>query len=239
MPRKMPPLNVQTLQFYEEKYATSMISIKDRLRKIYKEELKVGQGYNLDREIATNEINRLSSFLTTDEFKNKYGREFNIVDLYLTTNLQVSDILENYKEFMDIDTMVSFVSFVKTTLKEIDKQSTFQVTTNRLNKDFLVARFNQPSQVGIDRITDLKLLNYMPIDATLEDARKAHKILLDLNEKYGVKYDDISLYTILKSLINNEIDSYYLVAEDYKNKLDQHTHVQKRCIPLLTRRERN
>lgn len=104
---------------------------------------------------------------------------------------------------------------------------------------FLASRFFQPAQVGIDRITSLKLLNYVPLDVSLYDAQKAHEILLDLNEKYGVKYDDISLYTILRSVLNNEIDSYYKVAEDYKRELDMYTHVQKRCIPLLTRRERN
>ena len=239
MQRKMPTLSVQSLPFYEEKYATSMVATKNRIRKIYKEELQVGQGHGFNKRVATKEIKKLFTFLTTDEFEKKYGRVFNIVDLYLTTNLQVSDILENYEHCMSTDEMITFVSFIKSTIKEIDKNVSFQVTTNRVNKMFLASRFFQPAQVGIDRITSLRLLNYVPLDVSLYDAQKAYEILLDLNEKYGVKYDDISLYTILRSVLNNEIDSYYKVAEDYKRELDMYTHVQKRCIPLLTRRERN
>ena len=232
-------LNITTLKFFEEKYATSMQSVKDRIRKQFKEELLIGQGYDLDKYTAKKEIDKLVNFLKTNEFEQKYGRKFNIVDLYLTTNLQVSDILENYEDYITTDDMTTFVSFIKNTLKEIDNKCSYQVSTNAISKTFLISRFYQPSQVGIDRITKLKLLNYISINASLEDAQKAHEILLDLNEKYGVKYDDISLYTILRSVVQNEIDSYYLVAEDYKKELDQYTHVQKRCTPLLTRRERN
>lgn len=239
MQKKFPSLSAQTLSFYEEKYVTSMISTKNRIRKIYKDELKVGQGYGFNKRVATKEIKKLFVFLTTDEFEIKYGRKFNIIDLYLTTNLQVSDILENYENCMSTDEMITFVAFIKNTVKEIDKNVIFQVSTSAINKSILASRFCQPSQAGIDRITSLKLLNYISIDVSLYDVQKAHEILLDLNDKYGVKYDDISLYTILRSVLNNEIDSYYKVAEDYKRELDMYTHVQKRCIPLLTRRERN
>ena len=239
MNKKKKILNLAALKEYEQKYVTSMSYARYIIRKIYKDELHVGKGYNLAENEAKNELQKLRSFLMTDEFEKKYNRKFNIVDLYLTTNLQVCDFYEDYAIYIDEDFMIKLVSFIKNTIRDVDNQSGLRIVTNVPSKMLLSSRFTQPSQVGIDRITNLKLLNYVPINATIDDAKKAHEILLDLNDKYGVKYDDICLYIILRSVLNNEIDSYYTVAEDFKKELDEHTHVQKRCIPLLTRRERN
>lgn len=234
--------NLSYIRMCEETYSINKTS-KSIIHKFYREYLKIGDGNILSDAEAWVEVRKLFDLAYGNAFKEKYNRDFNIVDMYLTTNFQVKDLLENYQEICKYTSPFN-IEFIKKSLKEVDNAysskgfgTSNNIPTSRLT---FSSRFYRPSQKGIKQICELNFTNYNPIvNASLEDVNEAHKILLDLNEKYGVKYDDVSLYIILKSYLNNEIDSYYQIAEEYKNELDKHSHVQKRCIPLLTRREKN
>jgi len=234
--------NLAYIKNAEENYNNKFINSNlhyVKLNKFYKEYLKNGVGFGFDKDKAKEEMDRLYSFIKNDDFKNKYGREFNIVDMYLTTNLQICDICDEYLKYADRDEYLAFLFFVKKNLNKVDSINLYAAGYNKMSKKQYTARFYRPNQKGIEQLLDLDFYNYNRLDASLKDVEEAHKILLDLNEKYGVKYDDVSLYLILSTYLNGQIESYYEIAEEYKELLDRDTHVQKRCIPLLTRREIN
>ena len=208
-------------------------------RKFYKGVLKIANGCDLSMEKAKEEISRLYNFLTTDDFKNEFGRDFDLIDMYLATNIQIGDLCENYVKYINKDQLVKFLFFMRDTMYKEDNIYSCLNTYKSMSKQTFHSRFYRPSQKSIDKLLKLELTNYNPINASLEDVEKAHEILLDLNDKYGVKYDDVSLYLILDAYVNKTADSYYKVAEKYKDYLYKESHVQKRCIPLLTRREKN
>ena len=232
--------NMNYIKMCEDFYSSNNGVTKGMIHKFYKDYLKIGEGKQLTFYIdIRNNLLKLSNLINSEEFKLKYGHEFNIVDMYLTTNLQVRDLFENYTTYINGSTMKEFLLFVKKNLMEVDNIYSCRNLYKSGSKMVYSARFFRPTKKGIDKILDLNFINYNSLDASLDDVNKAHEILLDLNQKYGVKYDDISLYIILRSYLNGEIESYYKLAEENKEELDKHSHVQKRCIPLLTRREKN
>ena len=213
------------------------VAKNDSIRKFYIETLKIGNGIELDKQNAQSEFMKLIEFISTDKFYKEYGREYSIVDMYLTTNLQIKDLFDNNYDFLDKEVSQLLYDFVKNQLLNID--NTYLRSYENANKRRLVCRFMRPVDSEIKDITDRRFFLFRKMQATEEDVIRAYETLLDLNQKYGVKYDDISLYIILREIINNNINSFYELAEKYKNELDIHSHVRVRCIPLLTRREKN
>ena len=212
-------------------------SANDKIKKFYSEFLKIGEGVDLQPKYARKEINKLLRFISTDDFYNEYGRKYNLVDMYLTTNLQVKDLFENYYDYMDDEEYLKIYNFVIEQLKLID--NTYLRGYNVASRRHLSCRFERPVEQDIKDIMERKFLFFRKMIATEVDVQKAYETLVDLNKKYGVKYDDVSLYIVLREYINGNIDSFYELGEKYKKELDIHSHVQVRCISLLTRREKN
>lgn len=230
------------LGFYEiiEKYENmyNPFNQKPKIINFYRHELRIGDNVILDFETIDSEIAKLQSFLFSDDFKREYGREYNIVDLYLTTNLSVKDIVYNYQAYMDFVTQKRFISFIRSQLVKVDN---IKIFSNWLcnYKASLYSRFQRPAQKRILQMLNQDFILFNNIKVCKQDIYKAYQILLDLNEKYGVKYDEISFYYVLDAYINNYVDSYYTLGEKYKAELDKVTHVQKNELPTLTRRENN
>lgn len=210
-----------------------------KIMSFYKDTLKIGEGVDLTVKQARREINKLLHFITTDDFYNEYGRKFNLVDMYLTTNIQVKDILNNYYDYMLEEEYTPIYHFILEQLKSIDNESL--KSYNNSSKIQISSRFERPVNKSIEDIKSCKFLFYKKLRASEIDANNAYEILLDLNKKYGVKYDDISYFIILREYIINKenINSFYALGEKYKKDLDLYSHVQVRCIPALTRREKN
>jgi transposase-like protein len=209
----------------------------DKIRKFYIETLKIGNGLELDKYDAQAEFIKLIEFISTDKFYKEYGREYTIVDMYLTTNLQIKDLFDPKYDFLDKEVSQLIYEFVKNQLVNIE--NTYLRDCNVTNKRHLVCRFMRPVDNEMKDIIDRRFFLFKKMSANETDVLRAYETLKDLNQKYGVKYDDISLYIILREIINENIDSFYELGEKYKSELDMKSHVQIRCIPLLTRREKN
>lgn len=233
--------NLAKIRKCEEEYSRASVhaghSSNDKIKKFYTEFLKIGTGVDLSPKDARRNINKLLKFITTDDFYNEYGRKYNLVDMYLTTNLQVKDLLETYYDYMDDEEYLTIYNFIIDQLVHID--NTYLRGYKTTSRRHLSCRFEKPVEHDIKDIMERKFLFFRKIVATELDVEKAYETLVDLNQKYGVKYDDVSLYIILREYINENIDSFYELGEKYKKELDLHSHVQVRCIPLLTRREKN
>lgn len=242
IPEKLPERdNLAKIKKYEEQYIRLENGVVDKqnesIKRFYIDTLKIGNGIELDESSAQNEFMKLIEFISTDKFYKQYGREFTIVDMYLTTNLQVKDLFDSKYDFLDKEVSHLLYKFVIDQLQNID--NTFIRDHLNTQKRSLVCRFMRPVDNEMKDIIDCRFFLFKKMPATETDIIRAYETLLDLNQKYGVKYDDVSLYIILREVINENIDSFYELGEKYKKELDIHSHVQQRCIPLLTRREKN
>ena len=230
------------LGFYEkiEKYESmySPFNYNSQIIGFYKHELKIGDNIILDFETIDSEIAKLQGFLFSNDFKKEYGRDYNVIDLYLTTNLSVKDIVYNYTAYMDVVTQKRFLSFIRKQLIKVDNIGIFNNWLSNY-KASLYSRFQRPAEKRILQMLNLDFILFNNIKVCSQDIYKSYQILLDLNDKYGVKYDEISFYYVLDAYVHNYIDSYYELGEKYKDELDKVTHVQKNELPTLTRRENN
>ena len=221
------------LRKYECEY--SPFKTKPQINKFYAETLKIGDNINLSSNAARREINRLMGFLNLDTFKKEYGRDFNIVDLYLTTNLSIKGLCETYQGYMTVIEAKQILNFLHRQLMRVDNLNLFY--TYMYSASTTYYRFTRPSEKRIIQILNQQFFSSNKIDATKEEIEKAYQILLDLNEKYGVKYDEVSFYAIIDVVKAGLEDTFYQIGDKYKDKLDQRTEVRVRCIPTLTRRE--
>ena len=225
--------NIKTVLEYEKIYNPMNYFVK--INNFYAYDLKISGNIDLSKDEAIDEINKLVSLITSEDFINQYGKSFDLIDLYLTTNLTMKGLCVDYQEYMDRYSALVINNFLHSELSKVDNSDIFR--TYCYSKPNTYRRFTRPATKRIDKMLDLDFFLFNPIDASVKDVECANQILLDLNEKYGVKYDEISLYILLKTYLEGNVESYYKVAEKYKEELDQKTRVQKRCIPLLTRRE--
>lgn len=244
------PNNFEKIALSEDLYTNGALvkhnSSQERaIINFYQEKLNIGGGLSLDTpflggSITTirNEIIKLYNFITTDEFKNKYGRDYTLVDMYLTTNLSIKDLCYDYLRYMNNEERGTILTFIQNQLKLVDNE---KINNHKIDsKNTLYSRFSSPVRKKLNDIVNLHFVTYRKIDgATEDDAMDAYEHLLKLNEMYGVKYDEISLHIILREFMNGNIQSFYDVAEDYKEELDKVSHVVVRCEPILTRREKN
>lgn len=230
---KKPLGGIKKINKFEDKYNPFVTNAQ--ISSFYRDELKIGDNVVLDFETIDKEIKKLETLLFSGEFEKEYGRKFNIIDLYLTTNLSVKDICYNYVAYMDLVTQKRFLSFCQGQIINVDNIDIFRGYNSYPRTTYL--RFQRPAEKRIQKMINMEFILFNNIKICKQDIYKAYQILLDLNEKYGVKYDDISLYYVLDAYIHNYINTYYEIGEKYKAELDQVTHVQKRCIPTLTRRE--
>ena len=234
--------SVKDIDKLEEEYTPTLANNyakASKITKIFKEDLKVGQGYNLEDSVARAELDRLFFFINTDGFIKEYGRRYNIVDLYLTTNLQISDLCSDYLKHLKKEEIPQVLKFIRSNLNRVDNNKIFQERYKQGSKRIYQCRFYRPSKKSLNDLLNLDFRYYNALDATYYDVKMAHEALLELNEKYGVKYDDISLYLLLDEFLKKNIESFYKIGEENKARLDEYTHVVKREIPLLTRREKN
>ena len=225
--------NIKTVLEYEDMYNPMSYYVK--INNFYANDLKIAGNIELSKEDALEEINKLVSLIISEDFLNDYGRSFNLIDMYLSTNLTAKGLCVDYQAYMDMHSAQIINNFLHSELSKVDNSDIFR--TYCYSKPNTYRRFTRPATRRINKMLNLDFFLFNQIDASIEDVKAAHDILLDLNEKYGVKYDEISLYILLQTYLEGNIESYYKVADKYKEELDQKTRVQKRCIPLLTRRE--
>jgi len=211
----------------------------DQIFRFFKEELKIGDGIGLSLKQARIEINKLLQFITTDTFYKTYGRNYTIVDMYLTTNLQIKDLLITYYDLMLDEEYLPIYHFIVEQLKGIDNKCSN--TYLNASRNVLSSRFEKPANKQIEDIISTRFFMFRKLNATEMDAQMAREILLDLNRTFGVKYDDVSLFIILREYIINpgNIYSFYEIGEKYKNELDLISHVEVNDITILTRRRIN
>ncbi|MBR5662675.1 MAG: hypothetical protein IKX00_03355 [Bacilli bacterium] len=237
--------NLEKLFYYDEVYTENKDKSKDiEIRKFYTNVLKVADGVNLDEEDAKKELDKLFELLTTDTFKTRYGRDFTLVDMYLTTNLSINDLLKNYYGYMDNVQRNAFLEFIAKQIKLVDNPQ--YRNHDILSKLTISRRFSAPVKKNINKIINLDSIKYNGINATTEDAVDAYLYFEELNSKYGVKYDDISFHIVFREYMNAKKNNIYpkvfdAVAIDYKDELDKLSHVvdRSKCSRVLTRREKN
>lgn len=223
---------------YEDKFNPFKVNRKINL--FYSDELKIGDNINLDEETTRNELKKLRSLINSYDFKRTYGRNFDIVDLYLTTNLSIKTICIDSEELIGTVESKLLLYFLQGQVMKVDNNDIF--INFRSSRSNTYIRYTRPAEKRIYDLLNQKFLLYnKPEDVTYtkEDIYMAFQYLHDLNLNYGVKYDEISFYTILITYKKGLINTYYEVAEKYKNELDEHTHVHVRENPILTRRENN
>lgn len=236
-------VNLEKLFLYDDIYTNTHYKKQDQeIRDFYTNTLKVADGINLDEQSAKKELDKLYELITTDSFENRYGRKFTLVDMYLTTNLGVNDLIKNYYGYMNNDQRKVFLRFISRQIKSVDNAKVNNHDT--LSKLTISRRFSIPVEKNINKLINLDTVKYNSIDATTEDAADAYSYLTELNSKYGVKYDDISLYIIFREYMEAKKQGLYprvfdKVAVDYKDELDKLSHVVDRsiCSRVLTRRE--
>lgn len=237
--------NLEKLFYYDEVYTENKDKTKDiEIRKFYTNVLKVADGINLDKENAIKELKKLYELLTTDTFRKRYGRDFTLVDMYLTTNLSINDLLKNYYGYMDNAQRNAFLEFIAKQIKLVDNPQ--YRNHDILSKLTISRRFSAPVKKNINKIINLDTIKYNGISATVDEAADAYSYFEELNSKYGVKYDDVSFHIIFREYINakrNDLNPrvFDSVAKDYKDELDKLSHVvdRSKCSRVLTRREIN
>lgn len=223
---------------YEDKFSPFKVNRKINL--FYSDELKIGDNINLDEETTRNELKKLRSLINSYDFKRTYGRYFDIVDLYLTTNLSIKTICIDSEELIGTVESKLLLYFLQGQVMKVDNNDIF--INFRSSRSNTYIRYTRPAEKRIYDLLNQKFLLFNKpegVTYTKEDIYMAFQYLHDLNLNYGVKYDEISFYTILNTYKKGLINTYYEVAEKYKNELDKHTHVHVRENPILTRRENN
>lgn len=231
---------VELIREYEDRYNPVCYNgTKENLKikNYFKDQLKIADNIKLDDDAARKELDKFFEFINSPEFMEEYGRPYNFVDIYLTTNLTMKGLCIDYVHLMSVEEIKALEEFIKDGLSKIDNKSV--LCSNLRSKENMYLRFTRPAEKRIYNLLNLNQLLFSKVNASKEDMATSYQILLDLNEKYGVKYDEISYHIVVRSYLNNEIDSYYKLGEKYKKDLDEKTHVQVRCIPTLTRRENN
>jgi len=223
---------------YTKYKSTNNNSTKTDISYIYSERLGIGKSPNIDKKAKLEDIKRVYNYITTDEFINKYGREFTIADLYLTSNLQVEDLVKIENGLINKDEYLKFKLFLTKSLSNIFTSNMHAFNTT-LSIKAILSKFYSPAQNKINDMKKQNFSDYYNINASFLDVAYASDIMTELNETYGLKVDDISFYLILESVVSKNENSYFEVAEDHKELLDKYTHVAVRCIPQLTRREIN
>ena len=227
--------NIDKIFEYEDKHNPFIPNTK--IRKFYAEELKVADNIELSSYAIKRDMHKLINFLVGDKFKKEYGRDFTIVDMYLTTNLTVRMLCDTYIGYLSAFEYNLIINFLNREIIRVDNQNLFYTFEYSATSTYL--RYARPAEKRINEILNQEFFSSNPVSASKEDIYNAYQILLDLNEKYGVKYDEMSLYAILFAYLTGDTDSFYTIGEKYKKELDQRTTVRVRCIPTLTRRESN
>ena len=159
---------------YEEAY--NPFVTKPQINGFYSETLKIGDNITLTPSAAKRDINAFMYFITGDNFKKKYGRDFTIVDLYLTTNLSIKGLCSTYQGYMSVLECRRAIQFLHKELMKVDNLNLFY--TYALSDLNTYYRFTRPSQKRIIEIINQQFFASNKVDATKEQIQKAYEILL-------------------------------------------------------------
>lgn len=227
---KLPEENIS----YIEKYAIKIndSQVKSAIYKLYNELYKVGTSMNLDECQFNQELFKLYNFITCGEFEKEFGRKYDVIDMYLTTNLQIVDLIDISGKNYDVEK----IKVIKAWLAE-QYSLISNIGDNRASKHARLNLINFPACYHIKHLKQMDFKFYAPNKYSIEDVEEAEKILLDLNKNYGVKYDVLSLARLVDSYKQENDLSYYSVADRYFDEVTARSYVDNRsCNPTFVRR---
>lgn len=219
---------------YVEKYAVELNApdVNAAILKLYTEIYHVGESMHFDKKELIKELDKLVNFITSSDFEETFGRKYDIVDMYLTTNLQVIDVIDINASNYDINKLKVIKHWMSDQFSLICRTG-----NNGTSRNQKLALINYPATHQIAHFKKLDYKMYADKKYNKEDVEKAEEILLDLNRLYGVKYDILSLSHIVNSYKENNDLSYYDVADEYYDEVISNTYVDlNKDNPTFTRR---
>jgi len=227
---KLPEENIS----YIEKYAIKIndSQVKSAIYKLYNELYKVGTSMNLDECQFNQELFKLYNFITCGKFEKEFGRKYDVIDMYLTTNLQIVDLINISGKNYDIEKIKVIKAWLAKQYSLISN-----ISGNKTSKNARLNLINFPACYHIKHLKQMDFKFYSPNKYSIEDVEEAEKILLDLNNNYGVKYDVLSLARLVDSYKQENDLSYYSVAGKYFEEVAACSYVDNRsCNPTFVRR---
>ena len=230
-------LSQQEAIYFDLEYETQDKETKCRIRKALSKCYSIGESIGLTDKELVNEFKNLYYFIIDSRSSNYTGKPFDIVDMYLTTNIQIED----FKQLFKINLPKEMMTVISRWFKDI---YTGMFERNYKNPLFdsslnIIYEINKPSVHIVKSFTNNSFGLYTPLDHNEKDLEKAHHVLCNLNKKYGVKYDHFTFMAVLRAVIWGEEGSYYNLGDKFKTELDKISHIVVKSEPSLTRRERN
>lgn len=215
----------------EKYYPASRIPAKTEIHKIYRDVLNIGAPLELSDDRKKEELSKVIGYINGEDFQKRYGHKFNIVDLYLSSNLQVEDIVSISTKYCTKEELITVKRWINSQVQSLS------LSKEALSSVSIKTMFSKPCGLTIENMAKGSFIGTVSLPANQEDAIKAKMLLNSLNEKFGVKYDDLSLHIILQSVIKKEEKSYRIIGEEHKSYLDEVSYVDKSVNPIFTRRK--
>lgn len=206
---------------------------EEEIKQVY-ETLDLGRSYKLELEELKKEFDRVNDYINGEEFKNKYKHNFDIIDLYLCSNIQIADITAKYKP-NDINIAPLRDLLVKT--YTIMRNNLYDAPFNYISCGTLIAQDLKPNFHEIKCLEEMKHPKYsFKPYITSETVNKGVEKLEELNIKYGVPFNEKTLYQCVLSAHFNT-DSYYDdVAADHIDILNEVSTINNASSKYLRRR---
>lgn len=229
-------LSNEDIKYIESIYET----LDETVKRLVKTVLSVNYNLcksNLNDDELKNEFIKFYNFIIDEDFFSEFQRVPNIVDMYLVTNLQIDDFSRLNSLGLPRNIMLTLIDWFKGVYTSI-----YVMTPNKqqyiVPKNIIFDMHKPPLHI-IDSIVSGNYGNFKILDHNEQDLVRTRHVLLDLNSRYGVKLDHYTFLTILYSVIWGEDYKYYRLGDEYKENLDQVSHIVVSSNPVFTRRERN
>ena len=230
-------LSLEEAVFLDSEYQTQDRDTKGKIRKALSISCRIGRSIGLSDSELKKEFTNLYYFIIENSSENRFSKPFDIVDMYLTTNIQPEDFSRMYSVGLPSH-MISVISkwFKETYVSMFEKSLGNPLFDSSRN---IVLEMCKPSIHIVKEFINNSFGLYAPIEHNTRDLERAYFVLCDLNKKYGVKYDHFTFMAVLRSVVWGEDSSYYALGNKYKEALDNVSHIVNKGEPVFTRREKN
>ncbi|MCR5787560.1 MAG: hypothetical protein K6G37_00485 [Bacilli bacterium] len=194
---------------------------KRKIRIIRAKSTNCGKSIGLNEVDLQKEYMNLYSFISSDEFEKEYGHKYSIVDMYLTTNLQLDDILNVSNVCKDTQVAMTISVWFKYELSPLIPYGVHNVGKQSANN--LHARAIAPVNGYINKMKRDETQSNEYIDLTIS-------MLESFEYRYGVEFNLATLtklHELLYEYDPKELkDSFDEIGNRFKDILDQKSFIE-------------